>query len=245
MPRQRLEAAETAHRSAVAQRDLAQGEPGAGRGRASARSRSPARRDAHRAGRRLRRRAQLRRRRHSRRSADRRRRRLRQLKLEAGVSELEAGRLKTGLPALVSVQAKPGETFTGQLAAIAPEVDERNRHFRIEVRVDNRDARAARRACMPRHGSSLASADKALTRAARSRHDARRQARRAQGRRRQGDAGRRHRRPERRTAGADRRPASPPAIRSSPTPGASCRPTRASRPSFSSAVFSPRSRLSR
>jgi RND family efflux transporter MFP subunit len=37
------------------------------------------------------------------------------------------------------VQAKPGETFTGQLAAIAPEVDPRNRHFRIEVRVANRD----------------------------------------------------------------------------------------------------------
>jgi membrane fusion protein (multidrug efflux system) len=37
----------------------------------------------------------------------------------------------------VSVQAKPGETFTGQIAAIVPEVDQRNRHFRIEVRVPN------------------------------------------------------------------------------------------------------------
>ena len=64
---------------------------------------------------------------------------LRQLKLEAGVSELEAGRLKNGLAAMVSVQAKPGEEFKGQLAAIVPEVDERNRHFRIELRVDNRD----------------------------------------------------------------------------------------------------------
>lgn len=62
---------------------------------------------------------------------------LRQLKLEAGVSELEAGRLRTGLPAAVLVQAKPGEQFSGQLAAIAPEVDERNRHFQIDVRVDN------------------------------------------------------------------------------------------------------------
>jgi multidrug efflux pump subunit AcrA (membrane-fusion protein) len=35
------------------------------------------------------------------------------------------------------VQAKPGLTFTGQLAAIAPEVDERNRHFKIDVRVPN------------------------------------------------------------------------------------------------------------
>jgi RND family efflux transporter MFP subunit len=62
---------------------------------------------------------------------------IRQLKLEAGVSELEAGRLRTGLPASVAVQAKPGEEFSGQLAAIAPEVDARNRHFQIEVRVDN------------------------------------------------------------------------------------------------------------
>jgi RND family efflux transporter MFP subunit len=65
---------------------------------------------------------------------------LRQLKLEAGVSELEAGRLKIGLPAVVAVQAKAGETFSGQLAAIVPEVDQRNRHFRVEVRVANRNS---------------------------------------------------------------------------------------------------------
>jgi RND family efflux transporter MFP subunit len=62
---------------------------------------------------------------------------LSEMKLEAGVSELEAGRLRTGLKALVNVQAKPGEAFSGQLAAIAPEADERNRHFKIEVRVPN------------------------------------------------------------------------------------------------------------
>jgi HlyD family secretion protein len=62
---------------------------------------------------------------------------LRQMKLEAGVSELEAGRLRVGMKARVAVQAKPGETFFGQLAAIAPEVDERNRHFKVEVRVPN------------------------------------------------------------------------------------------------------------
>jgi HlyD family secretion protein len=60
-----------------------------------------------------------------------------QLELEAGVSELDAGRLRTGLPASVTVQAKPGESFSGRLAAIAPEVNERNRHFQVEVRVDN------------------------------------------------------------------------------------------------------------
>jgi RND family efflux transporter MFP subunit len=62
---------------------------------------------------------------------------LSEMKLEAGVSELEAGRLRTGMRAVVSVQAKPGGTFNGQLAAIAPEVDERNRHFKIDVRVPN------------------------------------------------------------------------------------------------------------
>ncbi len=62
---------------------------------------------------------------------------LREMKLEAGVSELEAGRLRVGMKAVVAVQAKPGLTFPGQLAAIAPEVDERNRHFKIDVRVQN------------------------------------------------------------------------------------------------------------
>ena len=66
---------------------------------------------------------------------------LREMKLEAGVSELEAGRLRVGMKAVVAVQAKPGQTFAGQLAAIAPEVDERNRHFKIDVRVPN-DGRA-------------------------------------------------------------------------------------------------------
>lgn len=62
---------------------------------------------------------------------------LRQMKLEAGVSELQAGRLRVGMKARVEVQARPGESFDGELAAIAPEVDERNRHFRIDVRVPN------------------------------------------------------------------------------------------------------------
>lgn len=65
---------------------------------------------------------------------------LRVLKLEAGVSELEAGRLKVGMPAEVIVQARSGEKYVGELAAIAPEVNERNRHFRIEIRVPNPDA---------------------------------------------------------------------------------------------------------
>ncbi len=137
LPRQRLDAAETAHRSARAQRDLARAS--LAQSEASLRRSREVQRDA---------------------TltapvagfvverhydpgaipgddpvvviAD-----LRQLKLEAGVSELEAGRLRVGSGAQVSVQAKPGDTFKGRLAAIAPEVDERNRHFKIEVRVDN------------------------------------------------------------------------------------------------------------
>jgi RND family efflux transporter MFP subunit len=62
---------------------------------------------------------------------------LRALKLEAGVSELDAGRLRAGMPATITVTARPGERFEGRLAAIAPEVDRRNRHFQIELRVPN------------------------------------------------------------------------------------------------------------
>jgi RND family efflux transporter MFP subunit len=62
---------------------------------------------------------------------------LRVMKLQAGVSELEAGRLRVGMPARVTVQARPGEVVNGTVAAIAPEVDARNRHFAIEVRTSN------------------------------------------------------------------------------------------------------------
>ena len=63
---------------------------------------------------------------------------LRTLKLEAGVSELEAGRLNTAARARVTVAARPGEVFDGRVAAVAPEVDTRNRHFRVEIRVANK-----------------------------------------------------------------------------------------------------------
>ena len=59
------------------------------------------------------------------------------MKLQAGVSELEAGRLRVGMPARISVQARPGEIVEGTLAAMAPEVDARNRHFAVEVRTKN------------------------------------------------------------------------------------------------------------
>ena len=62
---------------------------------------------------------------------------LRVMKLQAGVSELEAGRLRVGMPARITVQARPGDVVNGTVAAIAPEVDARNRHFAIEVRTAN------------------------------------------------------------------------------------------------------------
>lgn len=140
LPRQRLDAAQTAHRSAVAQRDLARAT--LAQAEATVRRTREIQRDTtlyapvsgfvvqrnYDAG-----------------AipgdlpvvviAD-----IRELKLEAGVSELEAGRLAAGMPVSVAVQARPGESFRGQLGAIVPEVDERNRHFRIEVRVANPDA---------------------------------------------------------------------------------------------------------
>lgn len=64
---------------------------------------------------------------------------LRVMKLEAGVSERDAGRLRVGMKASVSVPARPGEVFEAELAAIAPEADPHNRHFRIALRVPNPD----------------------------------------------------------------------------------------------------------
>jgi len=62
---------------------------------------------------------------------------IRTLKLEAGVSELEAGRLTPGMEASIDVTARPGRPVTGRVSAIAPEVDARNRHFRVELRIEN------------------------------------------------------------------------------------------------------------
>ena len=45
------------------------------------------------------------------------------------MSEQDAGRLKVGSLVRVTVSAKPGEAYEGTLAAIAPEVDPKNRHF--------------------------------------------------------------------------------------------------------------------
>lgn len=139
IPRQRLDAAETAHRAATAQRDLAranlaQAEAAFRRAREIVRDatlRSPI------AG------AVVERNYDAGNLvspgdeavivvAD-----TRTMKLEAGVGELEAGRLRVGMPAIVTAQARPDSAYEGRLGAIAPEIDPRNRQFRIEVRVPN------------------------------------------------------------------------------------------------------------
>jgi RND family efflux transporter MFP subunit len=139
LPRQRLDGADTTHRAAAAQRDLA--EANLAQARAALRRAEEVQRDA------------------TLRSpiagvvvernldagnltgpgdrpvvvvAD-----TRVLKLQAGVGELEAGRLRVGMPARVEVQARPGVVYEGRLAAIAPEINGRNRQFAIEVRVPN------------------------------------------------------------------------------------------------------------
>ncbi len=105
---------------------------------------------------------------------------MREMKLEAGVSELEAGRLRVGQKARVSVQAKPGEAFVGQLAAIAPEVDERNHHFKIDVRVPN-PSRALLSGMYATARIIEATSAQRRARPEGSRDDAGRQARRAEG----------------------------------------------------------------
>jgi HlyD family secretion protein len=141
LPRQRLDAAETAHRSATAQRDLARA--GLAQAEAAGRRAAEVLRDT------------------TLRSpidgvivernydagnlvnpgdkpvvsvAD-----ARTLKLEAGVGELDAGRLRVGMPARIEVQARPGVSVEGELAAIAPEIDPKNRQFQIQVRLSNPD----------------------------------------------------------------------------------------------------------
>ena len=38
----------------------------------------------------------------------------------------------------MTIQAQPGQVFDGHVTAVAPEVDARNRHFRVEIKVVNK-----------------------------------------------------------------------------------------------------------
>ena len=145
---------------------------------------------------------------------------LRVLKLEAGVSELEAGRLRVGMPAEVIVQARPGEKLPRRAGRDRP------RGQRAQPALPHRDSRAQRRRrAALGHVRHRAHRDRVVGRrrhrAARGGDDPRRQAggaRRCRATREGGDG---HRRPDRRPAGADSSPAWRPATWSSPTRGGS------------------------
>jgi multidrug efflux pump subunit AcrA (membrane-fusion protein) len=65
----------------------------------------------------------------------------RSLKLKAHVPERHAGEIEMGQTVLVSVEAWPGERFTGTVARLNPTVDPENRTFEIEVLIPNEDRR--------------------------------------------------------------------------------------------------------
>ena len=138
LPRQRLDGAQTA--ASLGRRPARPGrrQPGPGRGRAAPRARSAAQRHHHLAGHRLRGRAQLRRRRHSRRPAGGGRRR-------HAADEARSRRLGTrSRPharrpqgARRRCRPSPARPSRDSWRPSRPEVDERNRHFKIDVRVPN------------------------------------------------------------------------------------------------------------
>src|SRR5688572_24880160 len=70
---------------------------------------------------------------------------LRVMKLEAGVSELEAGRLRVGMPARVAAQARPGDVFEGRVATLIAGDTVREVPVPMEVSNDQPDERSRRR----------------------------------------------------------------------------------------------------
>lgn len=59
------------------------------------------------------------------------------LKLKATVPERHIAEVQTNLQALITVDAYPGQTFTGHVSRISPTVDSVNRTFEIEMLVPN------------------------------------------------------------------------------------------------------------
>ncbi len=64
-----------------------------------------------------------------------------QVKLVANISEREFNRLQVGAPTRLTVDAYPGEIFTGELARLAPVLDPRTRMAEVEVEVANENFR--------------------------------------------------------------------------------------------------------
>jgi RND family efflux transporter MFP subunit len=64
-----------------------------------------------------------------------------QIKLVANISEREFNRLQAGVPTRITVDAYPGEIFTGKLARLSPVLDPRTRMAEIEIEVANENFR--------------------------------------------------------------------------------------------------------
>ncbi len=61
------------------------------------------------------------------------------LKVDFRVSEVYLPHLRAGLPVRMTVDARPGETFTGEIIAVDPIVDVDGRAVRLRARVSNPD----------------------------------------------------------------------------------------------------------
>jgi RND family efflux transporter MFP subunit len=59
------------------------------------------------------------------------------LKLESSVDAADFSRVKKGMEAKVTVDALPGESFTGKIKVLAPSLDPATRRAAVEVEVDN------------------------------------------------------------------------------------------------------------
>lgn len=64
-----------------------------------------------------------------------------QMKVLGSVGELHVARIKTGMPAKVTVDALPGETFQGNVDIVSPMVDPMTRTATVHITVPNDDGR--------------------------------------------------------------------------------------------------------
>lgn len=78
------------------------------------------------------------------------------------VTERDYGRIVSGQPAVLDVDAWPGRTFAGRVARVSPVFDAGSRQARVEVAVPNADA-ALKPGMFARVGVSLQQIDDAIT----------------------------------------------------------------------------------
>ncbi|OHC61934.1 MAG: efflux transporter periplasmic adaptor subunit [Rhodocyclales bacterium GWA2_65_20] len=61
--------------------------------------------------------------------------------LEAAIPEVQAGRVRTGLPLVAQLAAYPGEAFKGKVIAVLPQTNMESRTLRVRIELPNRDGR--------------------------------------------------------------------------------------------------------